>query len=132
MTDVEITPKPVPRIVKVTRFRCPFCRFSRATKQLVVDHIARCWADPAQHTCRTCVFHVPFRRGVADPCFPGQPCDCDSNPEYCSLGVPLPEHAPVVSCTSWRDRDLDEDDPAEDSVDAGLRGLLATDSGEAR
>jgi hypothetical protein len=40
--------------VTVTRWLCPHCRRGRAHKQATVEHIARCWANPERHTCRTC------------------------------------------------------------------------------
>lgn len=124
MTDIEITPKPQPRIVIRKRFQCPFCSFSRATKRLVVEHIARCWHDPANKTCRSCVF---FERGHLE----GYVLEREV-PDACALGEPVQPKEPVVGCHLWQDRDLEEDEPAEDDVDLALRELLDADGGKSR
>ena len=62
---VEIAPEPV----TVTRWRCPFCRRSRAHKKATTEHIARCWLNPAVRSCKTCVNFEPG--GDACGCEPG-------------------------------------------------------------
>ena len=92
----EITSKPEPVKVLVVRFDCPFCGagFRSSKKPPVIEHMSRCWSDPAKKTCRTCAFHVP-------------PHSCGG--DYCRQGVEVPAQAPVVDCPLWRDRDEDED-----------------------
>ena len=116
MTDIEITQKPQPREVMVKRFVCPNCGWRRATKKLVVEHMARCWYDPANKSCKTCIH---FSHDDGDP--------ETGAPEviWCSAQSKELQYAetPVVSCPLWRDRDEEEDEPAEDAWDHGLRGL---------
>lgn len=126
MTDVELTPRPVPVKVLVPRFDCPFCGagFRSSKKKTVVEHVKRgCWSDPASKTCRTCAH---LMRGCLDH-VPGRG-HCEVL-DTCALGVELPERAPVVECALWKDRDLEEDEPAEDELTASLR-TLAADGGE--
>lgn len=96
MADIEITTTaPGPVKVTVTRFDCPFCGsgFRSSRKAYVIDHMARCWSDPAKKTCRTCAhFDRTALRGAED---------------VCDLGCDVPENAPVIGCSLWRDRDED-------------------------
>lgn len=118
LPDVTV---PQPRIVVRRRFQCVFCQFSRATKRLVVEHMTRCWSDPAKRTCKTCLH---FERGRVTVTFsPYEPPEALDAPDECALGQDLPERAPAVDCPLWRDRDNEEDEPAEDAWNAGLREL---------
>jgi hypothetical protein len=128
MTDIEITAAPEPRVVFRKRYACPFCRFQRSTEKPVIEHIERCWSDPAKRTCKTCTHFERARRVLEPLC----PCGCNDSVDECALGETLPEKAPVVDCPLWRDRNDEEDAPAEDDVTAGLRGLLAVDGGDQR
>lgn len=96
MTDVEIAAAPEPRVVFRKRYACPFCRFQRSTEKPVIEHIARCWSDPAKRTCRTCR-HFERAHPVTTAC----PCGCDDSVDECALGEDLPENAPAVGCTLW-------------------------------
>lgn len=44
--------EPIP--VMVRRFRCPFCPRGHASKARAVEHIGRCWSNPAARGCKTC------------------------------------------------------------------------------
>ena len=47
-----------PVVLTVIRFKCPFCRFSNSRRKTTVEHIARCWHNPAVCACKTCThFH---------------------------------------------------------------------------
>ena len=96
MADVEVPSKPEPVKVMVLRFDCPFCGsgFRSSKKAYVVEHMKRCWSDPAKKTCRTCAH---FDRAAM--------WDAE---DVCNLGQDVPERAPVVDCSLWRDRDEDE------------------------
>lgn len=103
------------------RFKCPFCRFQRSTEKPVVEHIARCWSDPAKRTCKTCRH---FTRGYsAGRPSAYEPPDAYEVDDECELGEDLPENAPVVGCPLWRDCDDEEDEPTEDAWDRDARTL---------
>lgn len=125
MTDVEITPAPVllPIEVTVKRYDCAFCgsRYRRSKQFPVIAHMARCWSDPAKRTCRTCSH---FMRGyTAGTPSAYEPPDAYEVDDECTLGELLPERAPVVGCPLWRNRDEEEDQPAEDAWDRSARTL---------
>jgi hypothetical protein len=91
--------------VLVPRYRCPFCAHSRANRSASVAHIARCWHNPDVRACTTCGNYEP--PGDGQPCFPGQPCNCNVHPEGCAAGVQLPagKDFPMTACPSWTLRD---------------------------
>jgi hypothetical protein len=92
---------PIPTTVK--RWKCPFCNRHESRKSNAIAHIARCWSNPDNKTCRTCAFFVP---AVFDSCGIDTGvgiCTCGSSPEQCDLGIDLPDRAPVVNCTEWGD-----------------------------
>lgn len=60
------------------RHRCPHCRRSWSAKRAAVEHITRCWLNPANRSCKTCDNYEPPNGG----CCPG--CDTD---ERCYAGV---------------------------------------------
>lgn len=98
--------EPIPVLVK--RYKCPFCSRSRSREQVTRDHIARCWLNPDNKTCKTCANFVPSGCcGAADlyGCYAPM-CSTDS----CDAGVELPEGPgfPVTGCPLWKSRD-DED-----------------------
>lgn len=81
--------------IKVTRYRCPFCERSRSRKQATVEHIARCWRNPAVRSCRTCANYEPPNAGCGE-----YRCNCGSG-EFCHAGVTLPDDGPVTGCEKW-------------------------------
>jgi len=44
-----------PTKVLMTRWRCEHCRKSWANRRTAVDHAGRCWLDPGNRGCKTCV-----------------------------------------------------------------------------
>ena len=50
-----------------------------------------------------------------------EPPDAYEVDDECTLGELLPERAPVVGCPLWRNRDEEEDQPAEDAWDRSAR-----------
>jgi hypothetical protein len=84
----------------VVRWKCPHCNRHHARKHDAIAHIGRCWKNPANRTCRTCVF---FRReGDGSYCFPGRPCDCNAPETWCDADVELPaDGLPMIGCALW-------------------------------
>lgn len=121
MTDIEITPAPVPLELMVKRYQCTSCRFRRATKKDVVEHMARCWYDRANRSCKTCLH---FSSDDGDP-ETGAPAViwCGARSEEMQY-----EATPVVGCPLWRDRDEEEDEPAEGPWDRDARALGGGDA----
>ena len=64
-----------PIALVVTRWRCPFCPRSLSSKPRMVEHISKCWRNPAVRGCKTCKHFDPYNM-LADT-------------EGCSLGVDL-------------------------------------------
>lgn len=124
LTDITA---PQPRKVTVTRYRCPFCRRQNSAKKKIVEHIARCWHNPAVKSCRTCLH---FEKSCTETeVYGGEVRVCYQQDDLCTLGQTLPDNGfPAVNCPLWRDRDLEEDDPAEDEWDRDARALT-TDGG---
>lgn len=86
-----------PERIKVTRYRCPFCTRSRSRKQATVEHIARCWHNPAARSCKTCANYRP----AYGPCAGDPQCNCGSSDEECTAGVQLPERGLITGCEKW-------------------------------
>lgn len=63
-----------PEKVMMPRWRCTFCRRSWASRRSANAHAARCWFDPANRGCGTCVNHERNLSGV----------------EHCKAGEQLP------------------------------------------
>jgi len=87
--------EPIPTTVK--RWKCPFCNRHESRKRKAVEHVERCWLDPAKKTCRTCAHHIEASTG--DPCYAGGLCLCNTVEEGCEVSEP--ERFPVVSCPLW-------------------------------
>lgn len=91
----------LPVTIRVTRYACPHCSRSRAKRQATIEHIGRCWKNPANRTCKTCIHFDPG--GDACGCEPG--CNWGSSgPEMpsCAAGRDLPDdYAPVTNCPKW-------------------------------
>ncbi|MFD7185525.1 hypothetical protein ACFV90_36885 [Streptomyces sp. NPDC059904] len=85
---------PIP--VVVTRHQCPFCRITRAKKQAMAAHIARCWTNPAARACKTCVRFEPAEEGPY-PEHPGFPAGCEA-------GWPI-DNRLKSDCRDWRSGD---------------------------
>lgn len=89
------------------RWKCPHCSRSRTRRTAIEEHIARCWRNPDNRTCKTCIFFLPASSSGGYWCIPGQPCSCnDADPE-CKAGVEFPDFAalPIVGCSKWHHED---------------------------
>jgi hypothetical protein len=90
-----------PELITVKRYRCPFCRRSRSSRQATAEHIARCWLNPAVRSCKTCTSLEPG--GDACGCVPG--CNWGSPsgsiPDSCDAGIDLSGELPKTSCPLW-------------------------------
>lgn len=97
-----MTTVPIP--ITVRRFQCPHCRRTRGKKQAAVEHMGRCWKNPAVRACKTCAHFAPG--GDACGCEPG--CNWGSSgPDMpsCGVGRELPDdYKPVVHCPLWEAR----------------------------
>lgn len=91
------------------RWKCPHCSRSRARRTATEQHIARCWWNEDNRTCKSCIFFFPAEGaracGTSD-------CNCPDVPASCDAGVALPDTAalPIVGCEKWRSRDEDIED----------------------
>jgi hypothetical protein len=92
--------EPIPR--RVLRHYCPHCGKSRSARTAAVNHIARCFKNPAAKSCRTCACYQPVEQpeysDYGRPSYPG----C---PEGCDAGVNI-EAGPVTNCALWEARRL--------------------------
>lgn len=43
---------------KVTRYGCPACSKGFASKARARDHIAKCWRNPENRSCKTCEHNI--------------------------------------------------------------------------
>ena len=89
----------VPIEIQVKRYICPFCHRGRSRRPAAVEHIGRCWKNPATKACRTCSNFVPDE---------SEPEVGWNAPEYCAAGVtlPPPSHGSMVTdCEKWEARD---------------------------
>jgi transcription elongation factor Elf1 len=94
-----MTAEPIPTMVK--RYKCPHCNLHLSVKKKAVEHVARCWLDPAKRACRTCKFHRrAYYSAPTDWCEPGRRCGCNDMDEHCAAGAE-PEAFPVVDCPLW-------------------------------
>lgn len=71
-----------PERIQAIRWRCPHCGRSRSSRSATVEHMARCWYNPAARSCKTCVH---FEEG-SDGCFDDPSCNCASG-ESCRKGL---------------------------------------------
>lgn len=87
-----------PVVIRVRRYRCPFCNYSRASRVTVTGHIARCWSNPAVNACKSCDFFQRFETGY---CGARPGCRCQDIPEGCGKGHNL-EDGIRTNCPDWR------------------------------
>lgn len=75
----------------VVRYKCPYCNRHRAKRDAVVEHIARCWKNPATRSCLTCQWRVaPY----------SEPEVGYNEPEGCELEY-TPPAFPTSNCPGW-------------------------------
>jgi len=101
--EIEVERLAEPEVITVKRYRCPFCHRSRAKSQATVEHIGRCWENPQNQTCKTCVNRVD---GGAYTCDDPPGCPCGNQPVYaCATGLDLGKDGMDIrtGCPSWRE-----------------------------
>lgn len=86
-----------PTVVTVKRYVCPFCSRGRSKRPATVEHIGRCWMNPAVRSCKTCAHLViewaEPEIGLSGAVF----CDVDVD-----LDDPTLERAGLVTnCEKW-------------------------------
>jgi hypothetical protein len=86
--------------VLVTRYQCPHCTRSRSRKSATVEHIARCWHNPAARSCKTCDHYDQGSNGCIDDYY----CNCASG-EKCWAGVDLSDGQLRIHCPKWSPAD---------------------------
>lgn len=108
------------RTITVRRYGCPFCHRTASNKPRIREHLGRCWYNPANQTCKTCVHYVPDQAEpevgwlapeycAADVSLLGEPCGpCDgsgrnSDGSGCSAcgGYRAKPIGPITSCSLW-------------------------------
>lgn len=91
------------------RWKCPHCSRSRTSRKATEQHIARCWFNEDNRTCKTCIFFLSadYSARYGDP-----QCNCQPGPAACDAGVELPQPEPgsgdldfVTGCPKWQTRD---------------------------
>lgn len=96
-----------PIVITVKRHVCPHCRTGRSKRAVAVAHIARCWHNPANRTCKSCAnYETSPDYG---PCFPGENCRCGAPDHWCNAEVELPDFGelegfPIVGCPLWESK----------------------------
>jgi len=113
-----------PIAVQVTRYRCPFCPRSLSSKTRMVEHIGKCWNNPAARGCKTCrhfmpdesepdVGYVEPEQCAADVGLSGGCAVCGLPPEPGQHHCPDPNHwlaemtmpGPIIGCDLWEASD---------------------------
>jgi hypothetical protein len=82
-----------PAEIVVTRYVCPHCRRGHSRRRAAVEHIARCWRNPTNRTCKTCTHHHHE---------PDEPQVGLMGGPFCAAGVDLAGEAPRIDCPTWR------------------------------
>ncbi|WP_304452862.1 hypothetical protein [Nocardiopsis sp. YSL2] len=92
-----------PRQITVTRYVCPYCSRGHAKRYPATVHIGRCWKNPDNHGCKTCIFHTPAG-GKRGGCIPGQDCDRNVTDESCGQGIDITGGL-KTHCPDWETAD---------------------------
>lgn len=100
-----------PVLIVVKRWKCPHCSRSRSRQSATAEHITRCWFNPDNQTCKTC---VNFQPAISGGCYGDPQCNCPDQPQQCFAGIELPEVGGdmVTGCPKWRSRDEELPDDA--------------------
>lgn len=102
-----MSPLDLPIPVLVTRHQCPHCRRTHAKKAAAVAHIARCWLNPANRSCKGCAHYQQQHFSTpAEWCEPGRSCSCNDWDEACTAadGPEDDYQFPVTNCPLWEAR----------------------------
>jgi hypothetical protein len=119
-----MTAEPIP--VRELRYRCPFCGRPAGRPSRVREHMTRCWLDPANRSCKTCVNFERMYGDYGDTCALGvdlsghSACSACNGvgfyPDGMDLGGPCPEcdndpqardalkPGPIIHCDQWQAR----------------------------
>jgi hypothetical protein len=93
MTAVDLV---APARITVVRWKCPHCSRSRSSRKAAVEHIGRCWFNPANRTCRTC----EHWQGAVGPC--GEyGCNGCGSEAFCRIGKELGAYDNTEHCPDW-------------------------------
>lgn len=84
--DTDTNIKLIPLEIIVKRYVCPYCHRSRSRRRPCEEHMERCWKNPEQHGCKTCVNFVKTPKGINDRCKVGN-----------NIGPGL-----VTNCKKWK------------------------------
>lgn len=95
---------PVPVLVMVARYACPFCGRRRAAKKSTAGHISRCWLNPAVRACKTCAH---FTQVDGEEHERGRPCACGQGYEQCEAGISLGGTL-RAGCPLWQPKTTEE------------------------
>jgi len=79
----------------VPRWGCPSCGHTQSSSTRIREHMARCWADPANRACRTCTHHERQNAWSGDVCRVGLTLPVVARPhgEQTTLAVNCPKWA---------------------------------------
>jgi hypothetical protein len=97
-------------LVTVRRWKCTNCSRTHSNKSRAREHIARCWWNDDNRTCKTCIF---FYEGAPALVCGTRDCNCPDTPPSCGAGVEFPAELsalPIVGCPKWQTRDQEIDD----------------------
>jgi hypothetical protein len=84
------------RILRVTRYGCPCCPRTHATRRDALAHVGRCWVNPDNRGCKTCAHFEERMPGEIDTGYPGEE-------EACALGVSLAGQDAYEFCPAHTD-----------------------------
>lgn len=68
-TSVATENAPIERVV--TRYICPHCHRGRSSRKAATVHIAQCWRNPGNRSCKTCAWYVPVDINSDEHCTKG-------------------------------------------------------------
>lgn len=110
--------EPIP--FKTTRYRCPHCPRTGASKARITEHMGRCWLNPAARGCKTCKHFEPYGPEWGDACrlgvdltgrpqcktcagfgdVPGEDLGMTECPECAGDGAEV-KAGPITGCAEW-------------------------------
>lgn len=103
MSDIDIL-QPIP--VTVVRFECPTCGHRASSKSRTREHMKRCWWDPENRGCKTCVNFERVRCCGAPDLYGCYVPACPTGDE-CAVGIDMTTEATgpgplAINCPSWQ------------------------------
>lgn len=95
-----------PERITVVRWKCTHCSRSSSSRKAAVQHIGRCWLNPANKTCRTCRYFSAAQSNCVDP-----GCNGCGSEAFCRVGDELGAYDVTERCPDWeQDLSLYRDD----------------------